>query len=172
MHLPDPLTGRGTLPESLNTHRGMHRSGGAQNSPRPEVAKRRPPKWKKWTPKWPKSHSRVHLSISAAMFWPFQARGHFPFSFPFSRFFFCRAVTSIARLPTPNSVRTPVFWALFEGENFRQVFAIFRCFLLFFTSETRNGRSFKCLGILQLIRVPKRFFAAFCDPFTIARNSL
>ena len=34
--------------------------------------------------KWPKSHFWSHFSISVAMFRPFQAGGHFPFSFPFS----------------------------------------------------------------------------------------
>ena len=40
----------------------------------------------KWPPKWTKPFFR-HLSISAAIFRPFQAWGHFPFSFPFSQGF-------------------------------------------------------------------------------------
>ena len=46
-----------------------------EDGPRPEMAKKWPPKWKKW----PKSHSGVHFSILEAIFWSFRAWGHFPF---------------------------------------------------------------------------------------------
>ena len=41
----------------------------------------------KWTQKWDFGLILAFFSISAAIFWPFQAWGHFPFSFPFFRDF-------------------------------------------------------------------------------------
>ena len=38
----------------------------------------------KWPPKWDFGHFFAIFSISVAIFRPFQAGGHFPFSFPFS----------------------------------------------------------------------------------------
>ena len=75
----------------------IHRMG---NRPGTKI----PGKWeRKWKMapglKWPrnmatemekmanKSHFGVHFSVSVAIFRPFQAWGHFPFSFPFSRDF-------------------------------------------------------------------------------------
>ena len=55
-----------------------------ENGPRPEMAK-------KWPPKWKNGHPNGILAIFfilAAIFWPFRVCGHFPFSFPVSRDFF------------------------------------------------------------------------------------
>ena len=52
-----------------------------ENGPRPEMAEKWPPKWKNEMGFGP---FFLYFSISAAIFRPFQAGGHFPFSFPFS----------------------------------------------------------------------------------------
>ena len=57
-----------------------------ENGPRPEMAEKWPPKWKNG-PENGFGLTLAIFSISAAIFRPFQAWGHFPFSFPFFRDF-------------------------------------------------------------------------------------
>ena len=58
-----------------------------ENGPTPEMAEKMAAEMEKMAKISPKSHFWVHFSISAAIFRPFRAWGHFPFSFPFFRDF-------------------------------------------------------------------------------------
>ena len=59
---------------------------------RPEMAKKNAAEMENWTPEWDFGHffhlgDQAIFSISATIFLPIRAWGHFPFSFPFSRDF-------------------------------------------------------------------------------------